>query len=73
MSSSQKMAKIFLEQFKAVEVLPSLHVEYEEIGRLHRFWLWITRQERPIKYPPLPMGEGDTITFRRPNPYGGEK
>ena len=65
-TQTQKLLKLFLSEFKAYEVLPSLKLEYEEVSFWRGLWLRITRQERPVKYPPLPECKGDTITFKRP-------
>jgi len=65
-TQSQKLTKIFLASFEAEKVLPSFKVEYEEVGFWHGLWLKITKQEPPVIYPPFPVSEGDTVTFKRP-------
>jgi len=57
----------FLAEFEATKVLPSMQLEYAEVGFWYGLWLKITRQERPVVYPHLPESKGDTITFRRPH------
>ena len=64
-TESQKLMNLFLREFQAYEVLPSLRVEYEEVSFLRGLWLRITRQKPPVKYPPLPDCKGDTISFKR--------
>ena len=68
-TQSQKLMKVFLQEFKSHEVLPSFKLEYEEVGFWYGLWLKITRQEPPVKYPPLPEHKGDTITIKRPKTY----
>jgi hypothetical protein len=70
---TKKLAGIYLQKFEASRVLPSLQIEYEDVGFWHGLWLKVTRQSKPIKMPPFPQSGGDTITFRRPSEYNPTK
>ena len=69
MNERQRTLKKFLAAFEAKEVLPSLKIEYQEVGFWYGLWLKITRQDPPIKSMPLPECKGGTITIKRPKEY----
>ena len=64
--NSKKITNEFLSSMKAEAVLPSLRIEYEEVGYWHGLWLKITRQKPAVKPLKLPLGDGDTVNFKRP-------
>ncbi len=67
--TTKKIMNEFLYSMKAEAVLPSMRIEYEEVGYWYGLWLKITRQKPPLRIPNFPACDDDTVIFRRPDNY----